>query len=115
MESLTTSVLRTVETTRFWLTGATALQVPNGVTGDRSMPTNSAGSNCQSRASTATTRRGSQAAGWTNLSASQRRITSAAVTWPARILATAISSVCKSAGGKGGLAHFGLGRLADSG
>jgi hypothetical protein len=77
VESLTTSVLRTVATMRFWLTGATAVQVPSGVTGDRSIPVNSAGSNCHSRASTAATRRGSQAAGRTNLSCCHRRITSA--------------------------------------
>ena len=71
-------------TTRFWLTGPTAVQVPSGVTGDSSIPVNSGGSNCHSRASTAATRRGSHAAGRTNLSCCQRRITSAGVTWSAR-------------------------------
>ncbi|HLK73057.1 MAG TPA: hypothetical protein VKU77_05350 [Streptosporangiaceae bacterium] len=42
MESLTTSAFPMVATTRFWLTGATAVQVPSGETGDRSMPVNSA-------------------------------------------------------------------------
>jgi hypothetical protein len=100
VESLTTSVLRTVVTTRFWLTGATALQVPAGVTGESSTPAKCAGSNCHSRASTAATRRGSEAAGRTNLSLCHRRMMSAAVVCSARALTTVISSVCRSVGGR---------------
>jgi len=98
VESLTTSVFRTVATTRFWLIGATVLQVPRGATGDSSIPVNRAGSSCHSRLSTTARRRGSDAAGRTNRSCCQRRITSAAVIWSARALATAISRVCKSVG-----------------
>ena len=98
VESLTTSVFRTLATTRFWLIGATALQVPRGATGDSSIPVNRTGSSCHSRLSTAARRRGSDAAGRTNRSCCQRRITAAAVTWSARALATAISTVCRSVG-----------------
>ena len=98
VESLTTSVFRTVATTRFWLTGATALQVPRGATGDSSIPQNRTGSSCHNRLSTAARRRGSDAAGRTNRSCCQRRITSAAVIWRALALATAISRDCRSVG-----------------
>jgi hypothetical protein len=38
VESLTTSAERIVVTILFWLTGATATQVPSGATGDSSTP-----------------------------------------------------------------------------
>jgi len=63
--SLTTSLPRVVEITRSWLTGPTAEQVPSGVTGDRSTPANSSGSNAHRRASSCQTKRGSLTTGCT--------------------------------------------------
>ena len=80
MGSLTTSLFLVVETTRFWSTVATAEHVPNGATGDSSIPVNSSGRRSHRRLSTRHNRRGSLAAGWTYRSSRQRGMSRAGVT-----------------------------------
>jgi hypothetical protein len=96
--SLTTSVPRVVLITLCWLTGPSAEQVPSGVTGDRSIPSNSSGSSAHRRASSADTRRGSHPAARTNLSASHRSASLPGVTPAARRWLTSISRLCSSPG-----------------
>ena len=96
--SLTTSLFLVVETTRFWSTVATAEHVPNGATGDSSIPVNSSGRRSHRRLSTRHNRRGSLAAGWTYRSSRQRGMSRAGVTIDALLRAAPRGTVVSSPG-----------------